>query len=405
MRSPPWMSSKDGGPFMRILYHHRTRLEDAQGIHISEMVRAFRDLEHEVDVVSLVESDGAGPPSAGVLSRLTQGAPDWVYEAMTLAYNFYGYQRLAKAIVRRRPHLIYERYALNTLCGIWASRRFGIPLFLEVNAPLYFEQSQLGQLTFKALARRTERWVCSHSTRTLVVSGVMRDMLAEEGIPKVHMLVMSNGVDPREFNPEVSGAEVRQRYGLEGKVVVGVVGWFRKWHGVEMLVETMHKGGLLDGDVRVLLIGEGPAYADVLRYAEANRLLGSVVFAGPVARAQVPAHIAAMDVTVQPSATDYACPMKIIEYMAMGRCVVAPDQPNIRELLDDGVTAFLFTKNDGESVRKVLAEVINDKQKREEVGRRAHASIVERQLVWRENARRVLRLLPESARSNASGCS
>lgn len=382
---------------MRILYHHRTRSEDAQGIHISEMVRAFRDLGHEVDVVSLVESNGAAAARGESMSRLTQRMPDWVYEVMSLGYNLYGYRYLASAIRRRRPDLIYERYSLNTLCGIWASRRFGIPLFLEVNAPLYYEQNQLGKLTFKGLARRSERWVCSNSTRTIVVSGVMRDMLAEEGIPKAHMVVMPNGIDPREFNPDVSGVAVRQRYGLEARVVVGVVGWFRKWHGVDMLVEAMHRGGLLTGEVRVLLVGDGPASADVLRYVEANRLRDSIILTGPIARAQVPAHIAAMDVTVQPSATDYACPMKIIEYMAMGRCIVAPDQPNIREILDGGGTAFFFAKGDGESLRTALTDVIRDPHKRSETGRRAYERVLECQLLWRANARRVLDLLQEQA--------
>jgi glycosyltransferase involved in cell wall biosynthesis len=378
----------------RILYHHRTRLEDAQGIHIGAMVEAFRDLGHEVDVVSLVESNGSpGGARSPSWSRLTQGVPDWFYEAMSLGYNVYGYRRLARAIAQHRPDLIYERYALNTLCGVWASRRFGIPLFVEVNAPLYREQSRLGRLTFRRFANRTERWVCSNSTRTIVVSGVMRDMLAAAGVPLDHMDVMPNGVDPKEFNPDVCGRAVRQRYGLAGKVVVGVVGWFRQWHGIDMLVETMHQGGLLEGQVRVLLVGDGPAYADVRRYAETHRLLDAIMFTGPVARADVPAHVAAMDVAVQPSATDYACPMKIIEYMAMARCIVAPNQPNIRELLDDRTTALLFVPGNREGLLAAVAEGVRDPTTRHQVGRRAYERLLDRQLLWRANARRVLDLL------------
>lgn len=380
---------------MRILYHHRTRSEDAQGIHIHAMARAFAGLGHEVQMVSLLDPE-LGRATKDTRTRFwtsaTHRVPDWLYEVMSLTYNVYGFRRLSRAIRARRPDMIYERYSLNTFCGIHASRRFGIPLVLEVNSPFYHEQSRLGMLTFKRLARRTERWVCSNSTRTVVVSGVMRDMLAGEGVPAAHMTVMPNGVDPEEFHPNVCGTAARRHYGLEGKVVVGVVGWFRKWHGVDLLVESMHKGGLLEGQVRVLLVGDGPAYTDVFRYAEANRLLDSVVFTGPVARTEVPAHIAAMDVAVQPSATDYACPMKIIEYMAMGRCIVAPDQANVRELLD-GTTAFLFAKGDSDSLRNTLAEVIRDPDKRKQVARRAYERVFERQLLWRANAQRVLDLL------------
>lgn len=383
---------------MRILYHHRTLLEDAQGIHIGAMVRAFRDLGHEVEVVSLLQANGTrGPVHGASLSRLTQGVPDSLYEVMSLGYNMYGYRRLASAIARQRPDLIYERYALNTMCGIWASRRFAIPLLLEVNAPLYYEQDQLGKLRFKRLAYRTERWICSNSTRTIVVSGVLRDVLAQEGVPAAHMIVIPNGIDPQQFNPGISGAAVRRRYDLEGKVVVGVVGWFRKWHGVDLLVKTMHEGGLLDGQVRVLLVGDGPANAEVFRYAEAHRLLDSVVFTGAVAQSEVPQHIAAIDVAVQPSATDYACPMKIIEYMAMERCIVAPDQPNIRELLDDRATAFLFAKGNAASFRKVLEHATGDSDERMRVAHRAYERLLQQQLLWRVNAQRAVDLIGEHA--------
>jgi glycosyltransferase involved in cell wall biosynthesis len=384
---------------MRILYHHRTRSEDAQGIHINEMVRAFRSLGHEVEMVSLVQSQGQRVDpvrSDGFWKRATPRVPGWIYELMSLAYNVWGYRRLARAIRQRRPDLIYERYSLNTVCGVLAGRRFGIPFVLEVNSPLCYEQSLLGALTFRRLARRIERWICSHSTRTIVVSAVMRNMLVDDGVAAANLVVMPNGVDPKQFSPEVSGTAVRRRYGLDGKVVVGVVGWFRPWHGVEMLVESMHEGGMFDGGVGLLLVGDGPAYAGVHRYAAAHGLLDSIAFAGPVDRDEIPAHIAAMDVAVQPSANEYACPMKIVEYMAMGRCIVAPDQPNIRELLGYPGVAFLFSRDDRSGLRTALAEVIHDPRKRQRAGELARASVLERQLLWQANAQRVLDLVVEA---------
>jgi hypothetical protein len=146
---------------MKILYHHRTQAEDAQGVHIHEMVRAFEELGHTVHMQALVELDresrrkvrGAG------WKRIAGRVPAWLYELMGLLYNLHGYRGLARAIRHSRPDLIYERYALNTFCGVWASRRFGIPLVLEVNAPLCREQIALGRLAFRRLARFSERWI------------------------------------------------------------------------------------------------------------------------------------------------------------------------------------------------------------------------------------------------------
>lgn len=380
---------------MKILYHHRTQAEDAQGIHIHEMVRAFRELGHEVEIIALVQREGACAQQASPSKwkRLAEFAPAWLYELMSLSYNLVGYRKLARAIKRGRPGLIYERYALNTFCGIWASRRFGVPLVLEVNAPLRYEQEKLGKLVFKRLARFSERWICSHSTRTLVVSGVMRDMLAEQGVPQSHMTVMPNGIDTRQFHPRISGAKVRARYRLEGQTVIGFVGWFRKWHGLEMLLEIMHESRLHERNVRLLLVGEGPAEAELQQYAQTHGLRAAVIFTGPIARREIPAHLAAMDICVQPKAPAYACPMKIFEYLGMGKCLVVPDQPNLREILRDRETAFLFQPENKESLRATLLDLLAKPEQRQLVAARAYESIAARSFTWRENARRTLELV------------
>ena len=386
---------------MRVLYHHRTQAEDAQGIHIYEMVGAFRELGHEVEMASLTEVDhAAGKKTKG--SRwgfITKWAPAWLYELMGLAYNLYGYRMMSAKIRKNRPDLIYERYSMNTVCGVWASRRFGIPMILEVNAPLAYEQEKLGQLAFKRLARFTERWTCSNSTRTIVVTGVMRDMIAELGVPKEHIVVMTNGINPEEFHPEIDDSEIRRRHGLEGKTVVGFVGWFRPWHGLEMLLEQMRPMLAEREDLRVLLVGDGPAAPFLKEFVEKHGLVEQVVFTGPVKRAEIPAHVAAMDVTVQPSATAYACPMKIIEYMALGKCIVAPNQPNIAEILADGVNCSMFEKEDPESLGAALARVLRSSEERDRLGRAAHDAVQTRGYLWSENARRALDLARGSAGS------
>jgi glycosyltransferase involved in cell wall biosynthesis len=384
---------------MKILYHHRTRAEDAQGIHISEMVKAFRDLGHEVEIVALVGSaaGSAKKTRASGLNRLTRLAPNWFYEMMGLAYNAYGFVQLARAIRRTRPDMMYERYSMNTFCGIWVSRWYGIPMVLEVNAPLYYEQDQLGKLSFRRLARFSERWICSHTTWTVVVSQVMKQHLLEEGVPAAKMVVMQNGIDAVKFHPGICGKGVRQRYRLADQTVIGFIGWFRKWHGLEMLLEIMYESGLGQKGIRLLLVGDGPAYADLYDYAQTHDLLPAVIFTGPIQREDIPSYIAAMDITIQPRAPAYACPMKIFEYLGMGKCIVAPNQPNIREIINDGVTGYLFRPEDKESLRRTLLHVLDHPQQRESIGKRAAQSIHDRRFLWQSNAQRTLDLIFEKA--------
>jgi glycosyltransferase involved in cell wall biosynthesis len=379
---------------VKILYHHRTQAEDAQGIHIAAMVGAFRELGHEVDVCALVD---AAPRSGGTgggtaLKRLRHRIPAWLYEVMSLGYNVYGYRALCRQIQARQPDLLYERYSLNTVCGILASRRFGIPLVLEVNAPLYLEQRELGELAFERLARLSERWVCSNATHTVVVSAVMRDILVREGVPASRLTVVYNGIDPREFHPAVVGAEVVRRYRLDGYCVLGFIGWFRKWHGLELILECFHEARLRERGAKLLFVGDGPAARDLRAQARAYGLEQDVVFSGPVDRTTAARHIAAFDIALQPSATAYACPMKIIEYMAMAKCIVAPDQPNIREVLDDGVTARLFAPGDRKSLQTALLELLDVPEARRTLAERAHRTVHERGFLWTANAHRVLEL-------------
>jgi glycosyltransferase involved in cell wall biosynthesis len=386
---------------VRILYHHRTRAGDAQGIHIHEIVRAFRELGHDVEVAALADerNDQPGGKKQRRPADRFRAAPAWAYELMSLAYNLYGYRMLRRATKARRPDLLYERYSLNTFCGVWAARRLGVPLILEVNAPLAYEQDALGKLAFRRLARFSERWICSNSTRTIVVTGVMKDLLVEEGVPRERIVVVTNGVDPAKFHPGVQGRQVVARHALEGKLVLGFVGWFRPWHGLEMLLQAFHDARLADLGARLLLVGDGPARPDLDRFIARNGLGDDIVFTGPVPHEDIPTHIAAMDVAVQPSAPEYACPMKIIEYMAMAKCVVAPDQPNIREIVEDGKNGLLFEAGNAAELKRTLLRALRESEVRQSMGRNAFETVISRRFLWKDNAERALTLArgPENA--------
>ncbi len=389
---------------MRILYHHRTQADDAQGIHICEMVKAFKDLGHEVDIVALVQMDGTRhQKSRGAFWEwIVAYIPRWFYEVMSLAYNLYGYWTLHLSITSRKPDVIYERYALNTFCGIWASRWFGIPLILEVNAPLHYEEAKLGRLVFRRFARFSERWVCSNSTRTIVVSHVMKEFLTRNGVSNEKITVIHNAIDPNKFHPNVYGNLIRQKYGLEGKVVIGFVGWFRKWHGLEMLLKVLSETDLAGRGIRLLLVGDGPAFPDLYDFAKEHEILPFVVFTGPVERDHIPDHIGAMDIAVQPSVTEYACPIKVIEYMGMAKCIIAPNQPNIREILDDGINSFLFKPGDQEDFKTTLIKVTESAEVRHRLGQNAYQTLRKRKYLWSANADRALNLTHASGSDKPS---
>ena len=132
-----------------------------------------------------------------------------------------------------------------------------------------------------------------------------------------------------------------------------------------------------------------------------------VVLCGPVPRGEIESALAAFDVAVQPAVTPYACPMKILEYMAAGRAIVAPGSANVRELLESGETALLCpggvnpANPEARDLGAAVLALARDGELRARLGEAARASLLQRGYLWEENARRVEELV-ESARRPAA---
>lgn len=387
---------------MNILYHHRTRATDAQGVHIAELIDAFRKLGHSVDVAALVPpapAHSAAPAGEPLWRRIARRVP-FTFELLQAGYNLAGLWLLTRAILRRRPHFIYERYSLLNFSGVLAARLFRLPLILEVNSPLALETAEEGLLRLHWLGRWAEVLICNSASRVVVVTGVLRAMLLQAGVRPEKMTVLHNGVDPARFLPRPPDPALRRRLGLEGRSVIGFVGWFRAWHGLEMLLEAFSRSGLHSRLVSLLLVGDGPA-APALRHA-ARRWNLPVVFSGPVAHHQVADYIALFDCAVQPAANPYCCPMKIIEYLALAKPVIAPAQPNIEEIVTGGVEAALFRPGDVDSFAAALRSVFDDPARLAALTAGASSAIERRGFLWTRNAATVLSWIT-SAPSARSG--
>ncbi|MEW5767418.1 MAG: glycosyltransferase family 4 protein [bacterium] len=382
---------------MRILYHHRTQAEDAQGIHINELIKAWRKLGHEVELVALAQrGDDLEKTKGKRWEYVASFSPRLIYELLELAYNLVGYFRLVKAGRRFRPDFLYERYSLYNFSGILAARFLGIPLILEVNSPLAYEKKRYERLVFSPLARYLERRICSGSNKTIVVSGALKDHLWQIGVPLERIVVLPNGVNLDEFDAAAcNGEAVRKKYGLDGKIILGFTGWFKDWHGLNLAMEVMSEIGKSPEPLKalhLLLVGDGSARPDLEAYVHNHGLGSFVTFAGPVKRKDIPSYVAAFDIALQPGVTPYASPMKLIEYMAMGKAVVAPALPNICEILQDGQNGLLFKEGDRDDLKRVLLKLIDHPELRRQLGEKARETVRERGFTWEENARRVIEL-------------
>ena len=374
---------------MRILYHHRTLADGAEGIHIAEMVRAFRELGHEVHVIGLAAS-GESAARRSWIARVRSRVPAVLFEAASMAGNVVEYFEVRRAIRTLAPAFLYKRHARNDVAALWAARRAGVPAVLEVNClftgPGYRE---FEPLALEPVAVRFERRALGLAGVRLAVSSPLARLIT--GLAGVDAVVLPNGADPARFDPgRVSADHVRARHGLGSSTVVGWTGVLREWHGLELLLDAV--AGV--PDVRLLIVGDGPARAAIDARAAALGLAHRVVITGRVPHDEVPEYVAAMDVAVVAhDRTGVASPMKLLEYMAMAKAVVAPALDNVRDVVEDDRNGLLFAPGDVHALTSALRRLAGDADLRLRLGRAARDTI-ETTRNWRRNAERVLELVP-----------
>ena len=374
---------------MKILYHHRTRSKDGQNVHIEELTRALAARGHEIVMVGPAAMDSAEfGDDAGLVAWLKSALPAALYELMELAYSVVAFLRLRRACLDHRPDCLYERYNLFLPAGLWIKRLYGLPMLSEVNAPLVEERSRFGRLALKRLARRTEEAVWRGADLVLPVTGVLAGYVRAAGVPEERIVVVPNGIDRAAFAGALPRDEAKRRLGLAGRTVLGFTGFMRSWHGLDRVIDFVAGSGPASG-LHFLAVGDGPARPELEAQAKARGVADRVSFPGLVGRAEIPAHVAAFDVALQPDVVPYASPLKLFEYMALGCAIVAPDTANIREVLTDGEDGVLFDRERPEAFREALARVCADPALRAGLGAAAQRTIERRGLTWSHNAARV----------------
>jgi glycosyltransferase involved in cell wall biosynthesis len=369
---------------MRILYSHRIQSRDGQSVHVEELIAAFQSLGHEVRVVgpSFYAHSGFGGESRTV-ARLRRLLPGMLGEFAELAYNLPAYRKLAREAAEFKPDLIYERYNLYYLAGAMLARRTGLPYFLEVNAPLAEERSRYGGLKLQWLAHALERWVWRTASRVLPVTGVLKDMIAAADVPRDRISVVPNGVVLDRYHPAPPAEEPR--------LLLGFVGFVRPWHGMDTVIRAIAARDAAPDQQQLALtvIGDGPARAELEALADKLGIAARVQFTGLVDHALVPGLVGGFDIALQPRVVAYASPLKIFDYMAAGRAIVAPDQPNIREILEHERTALLFDPDAEGAMAEAVARLAGDAELRERLGAAARAELERRDFTWRGNAARI----------------
>jgi glycosyltransferase involved in cell wall biosynthesis len=383
-------------------------------IHIRSFARALADLGHEVAIVACglpsgkqaLEDDLHATVCSAPLSRWNRAlarilriskravgrTPRRSPDAVRVLHNLTFFMAAMRAARRLNPDLIYERYSLWAIAGLCLARKRSIPLVLEVNAPLAYEQQHhRAGVTCPPLARWVERLIWRKASLVVPVSESLQSQLRDSQVRPELIHVLPNAVDTRLFHTGLDGTLVRQRLGLQGRFVIGFVGTFKRWHGVDLLLSAFRDLHRTDPATHLLLVGDGPLRTQFEQEIRNAGLVQAVTFTGALAHEEIPHYLGAIDAAVAPyPALDnfYFSPLKLFEYMAAGRAVVASRVGQVAEVVVDGVTGLLFEPGDRAGLVHCLRRLRDDPSLREQLGRNANAVCSER--TWTHNAAQVI---------------
>jgi glycosyltransferase involved in cell wall biosynthesis len=368
--------------------------------HVAEVACGLRDLGHTLVVVARTEDPA--------YRRLACGVPlvrsPWRKELALM-----GLRQVGRVMSRFRPDVVVERYYNFAGAGVLLAHRRGIPVLLEVNAPMTDPAGSLKSRLDRVLLGALRRWAVRQAMwSSAIVTPLHTTVPPEVPSERIHELPWGANVerfDPklRVENPQLV-ANTRRELGLapEGPVAV-FLGSFRHWHGARHFALAARRLIEEGSALSFLAIGGGPELPALEEEARGWSLPERrMVFAGSRPHEQIPQLLAVGDIGVAPFDVAahaplreygfYWSPLKVFEYMASGLPVVTTNIEPLNEIVRDGREGLLYRSGDIEGLAAALRTLGRDSERRETMGRSARARVVER-YSWRAHCEALDRIL------------
>lgn len=278
-------------------------------------------------------------------------------------------RRLQQVAEQLQPHIIHAHSpVLNALPALRVGKRLGIPVVYEVRA--FWEDAAVdhGTTSEGSLRYGLTRWLETRALRRaqhvfIICEGLRRDIVAR-GIPAARVTVIPNAVDIDSFEPGGQpDAALKTRLGLDGASVIGFIGSFYAYEGLDLLLDALPGILLQWPEVRVLLVGGGLQDAALKAQAQRLGVADKVVFTGRVPHAEVQRYYDLVDVLAYPRhsmrLTELVTPLKPLEAMAQGRLLVASDVGGHKELIRHGETGMLFKAGSVDALTQTVVDLLS----------------------------------------------
>ena len=292
------------------------------------------------------------------------GLPGFAERALMRASE----HRLRELARRLSPQVIHAHSpVLNALPALRVGRELGIPVVYEVRA--FWEDAAVdhgttseGSLRYRA-TRALESRALKRAAHVFTICEGLRADIVARGVPADGVTVIPNAVDIDNFEPGGTPDQaLKAQLGLAGATVLGFIGSFYAYEGLDLLLDALPAMLAERPEVRVLLVGGGPQDAALKAQAQRLGLADKVVFTGRVPHAEVQRYYDLVDVLCYPRhsmrLTELVTPLKPLEAMAQGRLLVASDVGGHKELIQHRETGLLFQAGSAPALTQALVDAL-----------------------------------------------
>ncbi|MAU42114.1 MAG: glycosyltransferase, exosortase A system-associated [Kordiimonas sp.] len=277
-------------------------------------------------------------------------------------------QRIEDILLHEKVDIIHAHSpALNGMAAVMAAKAFGIPVLYEVRA--FWEDAAVSHGTAKegGLRYKLTRWLESYVLKkadavTCICEGLRQDII-DRGIPAEKITVIPNAVDISKFSgPHDADPDLQTKLGLAGQKVIGFIGSFYDYEGLDILMASMPLVIQRMPDTKLLMVGGGPQEEALRAQVSTLGLNDHVIFTGRVPHTEVQLYYNLVDVFAYPRKkirlTDLVTPLKPLEAMAQHKLVAASDIGGHNELIENGVNGVLFKADNPQSLADTLVDLL-----------------------------------------------
>lgn len=314
-------------------------------------------------------------------SKLKKKLDKYLHEPNQILKNLSYVRRESRIIRREKPDLVISRLDVYLFSTWLVTRIFRLPWLVEADSPEVYEYRKF-YVHYKKLPgvdRFLERFVVRAANRVFVVSNLIKQYFVKQGSQPGKIVVIPNGADFSKYKSVAKNKDIMQQFHIGEQIVVGFVGSFHYWHGVENLIKIMDAILEREQNVVFFLVGSGGVKESEIRsFVEEKDLINQVLFAGNVPHENIAQYISVMDIVLAPYPQlefFYYSPMKMYEYMAAGKAVVASKLGQIAEVVKNEITGLLFNPDNVQGMIKSIEKLIHDQAYRLQIGMNARKDI------------------------------